>query len=189
MRLPAAMLLLAAAAPAAHARAEPVATARSGSLSAVLSRAPRGAGNFQYFLDVRAGKRLVLAAPPNRLIPRLVQGHGTARYFPMQRVALAGIARLDGADFALVEELNTGADCGMGRVALIGRHGTALILDNPCGLAARIERGRVILTGPYYAKDAPLYKPTIPQARAVLTRQDGRFVETPCRFPFTQSSR
>lgn len=183
MRLVVAALLLAATMPAAHARVQPVATARHGSLSAVLSRAPRGAGNFQYFLDVHDGKRLVLAAPPDKVIPHLVQGHGTARYFPMQRVALAGIARLGGANFVVIEERNTGADCGMGRVALIGRHGTALMLDNPCGLAARIERGRVILTGPYYAKDTPLYRPTIAHARAVLRRVDGSFVETPGYFP------
>lgn len=186
-----------------------------GAYLVALSRAARGdQGRYQYFLSIYAAWQMppagakagtsrkvkwhrVFVSPGDatEIVPRVVQGHGTTRYFPDQKVTLVGAVKFepDRAALVLAEEHNAAADCGMGRIAVFGplgtrRFGPVAVIDNPCGISAKVERqtvgrAKVVLTGPYYAKDAPLYKPTIAKARAVLTMQDGKFVETPDYFP------
>lgn len=187
----------------------------AGAYLVTLSRQTRGThGQFQYFLSIYAAWQMppkgakagqqpkvpwhrVFVSPGDgqRIVPRVTKGHGTDRYFPEQSVRLVGAVKFepDRPALVLAQERNTGADCGMGRIAILGplgdkRFGPVATIDNPCGISAKVERktighAEVVLTGPYYAKDAPLYTPTITKARAVLKMQGGKFLETPEYFP------
>lgn len=175
----------AAAHPAASRPVTPVATIRAHGLSATLARSPRGDANFQYFLTVSHAGHTVLSSPGDRarLIPRLLHFPGdAARWFPQQEVRLVGVARLAGLPFVVIVEHNTAADCGWARVGLVGPDGRVVVIDNACGLDARIGRDRLILSGPYYGPGAPLADPTIPHATATLARRHGHFTLEPGYF-------
>jgi hypothetical protein len=171
-------------------RSELVARTASGPLAATLRRSPRGPGNFQYFLSVRNNGKIIFSSPgdPRQLIPRLVRPAGAPRWFPQQSVRLAGIATLGGRRFVIVTEHNTGADCGEGAVGLVDDRGELLKIRNPCELGVTIGRGRITLTGPYYAPGAPLVDPTIVHASAILTFRDGKPVESPHYFQLQTAS-
>ncbi|HET9147367.1 MAG TPA: hypothetical protein VFN77_04910 [Acetobacteraceae bacterium] len=168
---------------------------RGGAFTVVASREPRGS-RFQYYLSIYAAwpgaawHRVFLAPDGSRpVIPRVTQGHGTTRFFPDQTLTLLGTVPMKpgAAALAVAEMHNAGADCGEGTVMLLGqksgrRFGLVLTLSNPCALSARIEGDHIQLSGPYYAKSAPLYKPTIAHARAILRYRHGRFTETPDYF-------
>lgn len=169
-----------------------------GAYTIVASREERGNnGLFQYYLSIYAAtpgvawhRAFLAPAGGNSVIPLVVQGHGTTRFFPAQTLKLLGTVPIQphAAPFAVAEMHNTGADCGTGTVILLGkikkRFGSALVISNPCALTAKIARDYVELAGPYYAKDAPLYKPTIVHARAALRYRHGHFVEIPDYFRF-----
>ena len=168
--------------------------AGGGAYTVAASRAPRGTdGLFQYFLSIYAAWpgaawHLVYAADKT-LIPEVVQGHGTQRFFPDQSLVLGGTVSFspNAAAYAIVTMHNAAADCGEGRVILLGplgghRFGPAAVIANPCALSAAIEGDHLVLTGPYYAKGAPLFAPTIPKARAVLRMYGDSFLETPAYF-------
>lgn len=166
-----------------------------GAYTAVASREPRGS-QFQYYLSIYAAwpgaawHRVFLApSRESRAIPLVAQGHGTTRFFPDQTLKLLGTAPMKprSAPLAVAEMHNAGADCGEGTVMLLGqtggrRFGPVLSLSNPCALTAKIAGDHLELSGPYYAKNAPLYKPTINHARAVLRYRHGHFTETPDYF-------
>ncbi|HET9146985.1 MAG TPA: hypothetical protein VFN77_02940 [Acetobacteraceae bacterium] len=168
---------------------------RGGAFTVVASRAPRGS-QFQYYLSIYAAwpgaawHRVFLApSQASQAIPLVTQGHGTTRFFPDQTLTLLGTVPMkpDAAPFAVAEMHNAGADCGEGTVMLLGetgrrRFGPVLTLSNPCALTAKIVGDHIELSGPYYAKGAPLYKPTISHARALLRYRGGHFTETPDYF-------
>lgn len=184
--LPAASCASAPAAPAV-----PVAHVAAHGISAVLRRSERGHGNAQYFLTVRHEDRIVFRSPgdPGRLIPRLTRPEGAPYWFPLQTVHLAGIATMGGTPFVVIAEHNIGADCGSGRVGLIGPKGRVIVVENACALGVRIEQGNLVLSGPFYGPDAPLVNPTIPHATSRLTIAHGRIVQTPSYFKVTSTTR
>lgn len=138
------------------------------------------------------------------LLTRLEKVGGAPHYFPLQSLRIVGNAKLlhNSAWQAVVMVHETGADCGAATVAVIGiksyparamsapghlSAGPLVTVNNACSLSARIVGraeggGQVLeLTGPYYAKNAPLYKPTKNRATAIL-RYDGEWTETPRYF-------
>jgi hypothetical protein len=170
---------------------------RAGAFTIVASRQARGtAGLFQYYLSIYAAWpgaawHLVYASDDG-LIPDVVQGQGTARFFPDQTLKLLGVISFGGGapPLAVAEMHNEAADCGEGSVMLLGpiaRHafGPVAILRNPCALTAKIAGSYIVLTGPYYAKGARLYKPTSVKAVAILRYRAGQWFETPHYFKIT----
>ena len=164
-----------------------------GAYTVVASRAGRGAGLFQYYLSVYAawpGKAWHrVYTSDGQLIPEVTQGHGTKRFFPDQTLKLLGVVSFGGGapPFAVAEMHNAAADCGEGRVMLLGplaqrKFGPVAVIRNPCGLTATIIGDYMALTGPYYAINAPLYKPTMAKAVAILNYHAGRWYETPDYF-------
>jgi hypothetical protein len=170
--------------------------AGGGGYTVVASRSPRGtAGLFQYYLSIYAGWpgvawHRVYTSQDNadHLIPQVAQGHGTTRYFPTQSLKLLGMIDFGaGTPLAVAEMHNAAADCGDATVMLLGprqRHqfGPVAVIGNPCALTAKIAGHYIVLNGPYYAKGAPLYKPTINKAQAILRFERGGFTETPDYF-------
>lgn len=160
-------------------------------VSAVLRRSARGPGNYQYVLTVRHDGRVVFRSPGDRarLIPRLTRPQGAPHWFPLQTARLAGIAVLGGTPFVVMAEHNTGADCGSGKVGLIGPRGQLVTIENGCALDVAIEPGHLVLTGPYYGPDAPMVNPTIPHATARLAIEEGRLRLVPPYFRITPAAR
>ena len=117
-------------------------------------------------------------------------------WFPAQSAKIVGAGTFmgPGAQQIVVESQAVGADCGTAHVDVLYYDAsmhmimTTLSVENPCGLDAKIVRGKngdeLQLTGPYYAKDAPLYKPTKPHATATLHFVNGKGVwaQTPAYF-------
>jgi hypothetical protein len=169
---------------------------QGGAYTVIASRSSRGTGHsFQYYLSIYAawpGKawHLVYTSRnnPDHLIPEVLQGHGTSRFFPKQRLNLLGVVSPErAAPLAVAEMHNAAADCGEATVMLLGpqeprRFGPVVAISNPCGLTATIAGHHIVLHGPYYARGAPLYAPTIPKAVAILRRRAGGWVETPPYF-------
>ncbi len=173
-----------------------------GAYTVVASRAARGtAGLFQYYLSVYAAWpgaawHLVYATADHRLIPKVTQGHGTPRFFPSQTLNLLGTVSFGGGapPFAVAEMHNAAADCGEGSVMLLGplagrKFGPVAVIRNPCALTAQIIGDYMALTGPYYARGAPLYKPTMAKAVAILNYHAGHWYETPDYFPIESGFR
>lgn len=125
-----------------------------------------------------------------QIVPRLELAAGTTQYFPVESVRIAGVGELMGEarDVAVISVRAASADCGMQTISLIQSDagpGPIQLLaqaSNPCGLRASIRRNMVLLEGPYYGKNAPLYKPTIAHARATLHFSNGVWIEKPNYF-------
>jgi hypothetical protein len=125
------------------------------------------------------------------LVPKLEQGHGTKLYFPRETLKIVGKGELMGEarDQAVAQITAASADCGGATVAVLQADGNrvhvAARVDNPCGLTAKIDHHTIVLSGPYYGKNAALCCPTKPHAVATLRYVDGAWVEKPQYFKLT----
>ena len=121
------------------------------------------------------------------------QAHGAPMWFPAEDGKIVGGASLvqSGVENLVVQSTAVGADCGMAMVSVFGAQGEHVKMltkvQNPCGLSAAITHktsglDTLTLTGPYYAKDAPLCCPTKAKVTTMLHFMDGRWMTTPAYF-------
>ncbi len=133
------------------------------------------------------------------LIPQVRQ----LRRFPMVFMPAASMQILGVGDFAangrqeLVVGVHTSAaDCGMVDIHVLSLSArnkvtNMLQLQNYCRLSAAIARGRyLVLSGPYYAPGAALYRPTINNARSSVAYdpKTGRWSQHPSYFKLVQTN-
>lgn len=129
-------------------------------------------------------------ADPFHIVPKLEQGTNGSRFFPHETVRIVGGGQLMGEtrDQVLVLVHAEAADCGSSTLSVIAtQSGTGPVeipvqASNPCALTATIEHHTIVLRGPYYDKNAPLYKPTINKAVATLRYENNAWVEKPAYF-------
>ncbi|MDQ6931307.1 MAG: hypothetical protein M3126_11660 [Candidatus Eremiobacteraeota bacterium] len=127
---------------------------------------------------------------PFHLVPKLERGANTARFFPHETVRIIGAGQLMGEarDQVLVLVHAEAADCGSSTLSVISTQSGAgpvevpVQVNNPCNLTATIEHHTIVLRGPYYNKNAPLYKPTMNKAVATLRYENNAWVEKPAYF-------
>ena len=128
------------------------------------------------------------AMDPSGLVPKLEQGVGTKMYFPRETLKLAGKGELMGEarDQVLALVSAAAADCGSVTLAVLDAQGgtphVSARVDNPCDLRAKIQHHTIVLSGPYYNKNAALCCPTKNHAVATLRYINGRWVEKPAYF-------
>jgi len=133
------------------------------------------------------------------LIPQVRQ----LRRFPMVFMPAATLQILGVGDFAsngrqeLVVGVHTSAaDCGMVNIHILALSPTnkvtnMLQVQNYCRLSAAVARGRyLVLSGPYYAPGAALYRPTINNARSSVAYdpKSGRWSQHPSYFKLVQTN-
>ena len=168
----------------------------------VLSREFVGKGSsqpfYQYYLSMYQldgnTYRLRYRSPDNGgPFSQLAKAHGSELWFPFQNGTIVGAAELmqPGVQQLVVASHQTGADCGSATVSVFGFDSRAnkvipeVSVRNGCELSARIipsagnNPASLLLTGPYYNKDAALCCPTKPRASAMLRYQGGRWIQTP----------
>lgn len=169
---------------------------------AVVSKSFVGSGNgqsfYQWHLSLyalqRGAYRLRYESPRNGgPLSRVEQAHGAAMWFPVQQLEIVGAAQLmhPGVEQLVVQSHEMAADCGTAAVAVIsskpgGSAGPVVSVSNPCELKAAVAPGggALLLTGPYYAANAPLCCPTKPKVSATLRYRDGKWSEAPHYFKF-----
>lgn len=130
---------------------------------------------------------------------KLAKAHGAELWFPFQNGSIVGAAELlqPGVQQLVVASHQTGADCGSAAISVFGYDARRdkvvpeVSVQNGCELSARIVPGAgnnaasLLLTGPYYGKNAALCCPTKAKASATLRYLGGRWVQTPNYYGFT----
>lgn len=167
---------------------------------AVVSKKRLGSGKgrtfYQWYLSIyqlrRGAYRLRYESPGNGgPLSRVTKANGANMWFPVADVKVVGAAPLMEKRVALlvVQSHEMAADCGSAAVTIFGTKpggtvGPVATVTNSCELGAKIgaDGSSLELTGPYYAKDAPLCCPTKPNANAVLRYVDGKWMESPTYF-------
>lgn len=168
----------------------------SGLYVAVLSRqllgnGPDGRSEYQPYLTVyrqsptTGSLTRVYQSPGSadalHVIPkREAIAHAAGIWMPHVEANIVGAGSLmeAGAQQLVVRAYEAGADCGMVAVHVLRLDGAQQIVEaarveNFCNLDAAISAQKLRLTGPYYAKDAPLCCPTKSDAQAVLSYSTG----------------
>ncbi len=123
-------------------------------------------------------------------LTKVSKAHGAEMWFPSQSAQIVGAAALMGssAQQLVVDSHETGADCGSATVTIFRYDNAsrkvvpAATVQNGCELTAKISGSNVVLTGPYYAKNAAMCCPTKPKATATLVYRNSRWIETPQYF-------
>ncbi len=170
----------------------------NGQWEAIVSKKLVGSANgqnfYQWYLSIyslRANAyRLRYQSPRNGgPLSHVEQASGGAKmWFPAQTARIAGAGELmrPGVQQVVVQSHETGADCGSATVTVFagapgGSAAPAVSVGNPCDLNAAIasDETSILLSGPYYAGNAPLCCPTKPNASAVLRYENGKWVESP----------
>lgn len=169
---------------------------------AVVSKKLLGKANgrafYQWYLSIYADKRgayrLRYQSPGNGgPLSTVTPANGAKLWFPVQdvRIVGAGTFMQPGVQELVVRSHEMSADCGAAAVSVFasgpgGGVVPAVSAGNLCDLNATIEHnegGDVIhLSGPYYAANAAACCPTNANARAGLTYQGGKWVQTPTYF-------
>ncbi len=128
------------------------------------------------------------------LLDRVERAHGANLWFPNQEAQLIGVGRfLPGVRRQLlVRVYQSGADCGSVTIALLGLRGRGgsvgrlVSVENVCSLDVKILRSAqgdaLLLSGPYYAENAPQCCPTRAHAEARLRYRSGHWIERPRLF-------
>ena len=162
---------------------------------------------YQWYLSFYApsqnGLKLVYRLPNKStlLIPNVTKAHGAQMYFPHEQLTIVGTGELErsGVQDVVVQSHAFAADCGIATIAVFGAKsaGTTFTVEprvtvnNACSLNASIVKNgalqNVRLSGPYYAKSAPLCCPTKPNAAAMLTFSAGTWSVKPDYFIISAS--
>jgi len=169
---------------------------------AVMSKQLVGKGStqsfYQYYLSIyqldgNAYKLRYQSPRDGGPFTKLSKASGAELWFPFQSGTIVGAGEFmrSGVQQVVVATHQTGADCGSAAVSVFGVDPTAnkvvpeVSVQNGCDLNARVVAGTgsslasLLLTGPYYAKNAALCCPTKPNASATLRYQNGRWVQAP----------
>ncbi len=159
-----------------------------------------GSGNgqkfYQWYLSIYALRngayRLRYQSPRNGgPLSHVEQADGAKMWFPVQTLRIVGTAALThpGVRQLVVQSQEMAADCGSATVTVFatkagGGVGPVATVTNSCDLAATIaaDGTSIVLTGPYYASNAPLCCPTKVKATASLRYRSGKWVESPNYF-------
>ncbi|MBV9718654.1 MAG: hypothetical protein JOZ77_05000 [Candidatus Eremiobacteraeota bacterium] len=165
-------------------------------LSKKLVGSAAGRRFYQWYLSIYAPKRgayrLRYESPGNGgPLSRVTQARDATIWFPMQEARIVGSAPLlrAGIRQLIVASHEIGADCGGATITIFGAKpgntvGPIATVTNPCDLEAKIgaDGASLILTGPYYAANAPLCCPTNAHATATLRYSNGKWTESPKYF-------
>ena len=151
--------------------------------------------HLSFYAPAPSGLKLVYHLPNGSgdLLAKVVQAHGAQMYYPMQTLRIAGTAELErsGVQDVVVQVHQSAADCGSSSVAVFGANAgmsvaPRAVVNNPCDLSAKIVKNgtaqSVQLSGPYYAKNAPLCCPTKPHVTAMLSYSNGKWSVKPAYF-------
>lgn len=170
---------------------------------AVLSKAPVGHDGtqtfYQWYLSIYAidgtTYHLHYQSPKDGIpFSKVEKAHGASMWFPVADASIAGAGELmgPGAQQLVVVSHEAAADCGMARVDVLFQDAAmqmimpTLSVENPCSLSARVVTGKsgtsLAVTGPYYAKHAPLCCPTKSRVTAIFRFTNSGWVETPKYF-------
>jgi hypothetical protein len=169
---------------------------------AVLSRVRLGTVGttdyYQYYLSIYAiddtTYKLKYRSPGNGgPFSTVTKPNGADIWFPAQTGKIDAPIWLmsEAKDNLVVESHETGADCGAATVSVFTTNAAgnvipAVSVRNGCSLTSQpinSKAGRkLLLTGPYYDKNAAMCCPTKPNATATLQYANGAWVETPRYF-------
>jgi hypothetical protein len=176
----------------------------------VASRKPAGKNMgkvpvYQWYLSFYApdgddGGKLVYRLPDKQgtLLSRVEKAHGAEMYFPMQDVKIVGTGQFEhsGVDDVVIWDHQGAADCGASDVTVFGADSNQRVVqrihvENGCSLTAKILQRNgspaILLSGPYYASNAPMCCPTKPKASATLVYQNGGWKMTPDYYAISAS--
>lgn len=169
--------------------------------SAAVNKTPVGHGNGttydQWSIAIERNGSVAYESPRDGgPLTKVTKGHGADMWFPSQSAQIVGAAPLMGtsAQQLVVDSHETGADCGSATVSIFRYDAAshkivpAATVQNGCELTAKISGSSVILSGPFYAKNAALCCPTKAKANATLAYRDGKWVETPQYFALYPNS-
>ncbi len=154
---------------------------------------------YQWYLSVYAPARgdalnLVYRSPGSgsELLTKVTKAQGAQMYFPAQDLKIVGAGELErsGVQDVVVWSHESGADCGMASVTVLGAQSTRVQLRahivNYCELDASVVRNgslqAVQLKGPYYAPSSPVCCPAKPNVTAILSLEGGRVSIKPRYF-------
>lgn len=154
---------------------------------------------YQWFLSIyaidEATYRLKYQSPSNGgPLATVTQAHGAQLWFPVQELRIVGAAELmqPATQQLVVQSHEASADCGAATVTVLtsnagGQVVPAVSVQNGCQLSASVVHGSngdaIVLSGPYYGRNAPLCCPTKPHASATLRYANGKWTEKPSYFP------
>ncbi|MFN2449255.1 MAG: hypothetical protein ABR508_05605 [Candidatus Baltobacteraceae bacterium] len=159
-----------------------------------------GAAVYQWHLSIYApasgnSARLAYQSPGRSALLATVQkARDAPMYFPLQTLSIVGTAELErpAVQDLVVAFQESGADCGMATVAVLGAdaHGRISVrksLTNYCSLHAAVVRGGELaalrITGPYYTARSAVCCPAKAKATAILRYRNGAWILTPAIFP------
>jgi hypothetical protein len=153
-----------------------------------------------YAPDGEDGGKLVYQLPDKQgtLLSRVQRAHEAQMYFPLQEVKIVGTGQFEHPDVddVVVWDHQGAADCGFSDVTVFGADSKQQVVqrihvENGCNLTAKIVKrdgaSAILLTGPYYASNAPMCCPTKPKASAMLVYKNGDWKMTPKYYTISAS--